>query len=191
MTERGTYDDLDGISPGRQAFDRAITNLIYRFLLFFARHWLFIFNAVLGVYAGLPFLAPFLASIGHEVPAAAIYLIYQFVCHQAPERSFFLWDHKMAYCQRDAAIYTSILAAGVGFALVRRRLRPLDWRLYLLLIAPLAVDGTLQLAALYESTWEMRTFTGILFGVATVWLLYPHIEAGMAQLRKSLDRYLT
>jgi uncharacterized membrane protein len=93
--------------------------------------------------------------------------------------------YKIALCQRDLAIYGSMLLAGLVFALVRRRYRPLDWRLMLLiaglLTVPMAVDGTTQLFGLRESVWQLRLFTGALFGVACVWLLYPYIEEGARQ----------
>jgi len=185
--------DLDGISPARRCFDVAVTRLICRFLLFLAGHWLCIFNVVIGVFAGLPFLAPYLVKQGYQVPAGAIYFFYHVIggCHQMPERSFFLWGHQMAYCQRDAAIYTSVFAMGLAYVLLRQRLNPLDWRLYLLLIAPLVVDGTLQLIGVYESLWQVRVFTGILFGVANVWFMYPRIEIVTLDSRESLRQLIS
>ena len=182
----------DDVSAFRRTLDDAIVRQINRILLFFAEHWLAIFNLGLGVISTLPFLAPYLASIGQEASAGALYFFYHVVagCHQMPERSFFLWGHKMAYCQRDAAIYSTVFLAGVGYAFVRTRLKPLAWRLYVFLIAPLVVDGTLQLIGFYESTWEARVFTGVLFGAATVWLMYPRIEIATVELRHSLRRLL-
>ena len=94
----------------------------------------------------------------------------------------------MAYCQRNTAIYTSILVGGVAFALVRRRLRRLGFRPYLLLIAPMALDGFTQLFGLRESTWQLRVLTGMLFGLATVWLVYPVLEQGFTAVRDALRR---
>ena len=95
--------------------------------------------------------------------------------------------YKIGLCQRDVGIYGAMLLAGLVFALVRRRYRPLDWRLMLLiaglLTVPMAVDGTTQLFGLRESVWQLRLFTGGLFGVACVWLLYPYIEEGARQAR--------
>ncbi len=97
--------------------------------------------------------------------------------------------YKIALCQRDLAIYGAMLLAGLAFALVRRRYRPLDWRLMLviagLLAVPMAVDGTTQLFGLRESVWQLRLLTGGLFGIACVWLLYPYIEEGARQARET------
>ncbi len=96
--------------------------------------------------------------------------------------------YKIALCQRDLAIYGAMLLAGLIFALVRRRYRPPDWRLTLvitvLLTVPMAVDGLTQLVGLRESVWQLRLLTGGLFGLAWVWLLYPYIEAGARQVHE-------
>ncbi|MGQ0601876.1 MAG: DUF2085 domain-containing protein [Anaerolineales bacterium] len=61
------------------------------------RHWLLILNVVMGLYAGLPWLAPVLMKIGWAGPANVIYLIYSTQCHQLPQRSFFLFGEKLMY----------------------------------------------------------------------------------------------
>ncbi|HEX9075030.1 MAG TPA: DUF2085 domain-containing protein, partial [Anaerolineae bacterium] len=76
--------------------------------------------------------------------------------------------------------------------LVRSRVRPLDWRIYLLLLLPMAVDGTWQLFTspqdllpflpTHESDWLLRTVTGVLFGLGSVWLIYPHVEQAMREI---------
>lgn len=98
--------------------------------------------------------------------------------------------YKMAYCQRDTAMYGSILLAGMVFGLVRHRLKPLPFVLYLVLLAPWAVDGLAQFLGFYESTWQLRTITGSLFGIATVWFAYPYLEAGMREIRRTVNEKL-
>jgi uncharacterized membrane protein len=88
--------------------------------------------------------------------------------------------YKMAYCERDAAIYSSMLAAGLVYALFRKRVRPLNLRWYLILaVLPMALDGGTQLIMLRESTPLLRTITGILFGALSVWLIYPYVQEAM------------
>lgn len=101
--------------------------------------------------------------------------------------------YKMAWCERDAAIYSSILLAGLIYAYLRPRLRPLDWRVYLVFILPMAVDGFWQLFTspvyfvtylpLHESDWLLRGITGALFGIGSAWLIYPHVQAAMEEIR--------
>jgi uncharacterized membrane protein len=161
-------------------------------------------------------------ALGYTLPARIIYTVYKPLCHQLPQRSFFLFGpqlaysletlqkllgpeklatnslassfignaalgYKMAYCQRDTAMYTSMLLAGMAFGLVRHRLRPLPFALYIVFLIPLGVDGLAQFLGFYESTWQLRTITGSLFGIATVWFAYPHLEAGMAEIRRTVN----
>jgi len=94
--------------------------------------------------------------------------------------------YKMAYCQRDAAIYTSIFLGGLIFALLRHRLKPLPWTLFFLSILPLAVDGLGQMLGFWESTPLSRLITGGLFGFSAVWLTYPYLEEGMNDVKQTL-----
>lgn len=92
--------------------------------------------------------------------------------------------YKVAIGQRNVAIYASVLLAGLTFALVRGRIRPPGFKLYLLLLVPMALDGFSQLFGLRESNWWLRTVTGALFGISSVWLVYPYLEAAMRSVRQ-------
>jgi uncharacterized membrane protein len=140
------------------------------------RHWLFALNSLTGLLAGLAILAPVLAAIGLAPMADSLYGLYSYMCHQLPERSFFVFGHKMAQCQRDTAIYVALCGAGIVFSFVRDRARPIDWRLFALATAPIALDGGTQLFGLRESNWLLRSTTGGLFGVAALWFVYPYVE---------------
>jgi uncharacterized membrane protein len=64
---------------------------------FFSRRWMLVYSLVLGLYVGLPFLAPVLMHIGWDGPGRVIYFIYSFLCHQLPQRSFFLFGPQATY----------------------------------------------------------------------------------------------
>lgn len=194
-----------------------------RAIFHFVKHWLLIFNLLLGLYVGLPVLAPALMASGAEGPARLIYTIYKPMCHQLPWRTFFLFGerfyyteaylvsqvgeeplatlwtakdfvgtsqlgYKMALCERDVAIYGAMLLGGVLFGLARKRLKPLPWLVFALFVAPMAIDGGIQLVGLYESTPLLRVLTGGLFGFGTIWLAYPYFEVGMQDVRRELYR---
>ena len=91
-----------------------------------------------------------------------------------------LIGYKVALCQRDVAIYGSVLAAGLLYGLVRDRVRPLSLKVYAILLIPIAVDGLTQMFGLRESNWWLRTVTGAIFGFASVWLAYPYVDEAMA-----------
>ena len=169
------------------------------------RHWLLVTNLAVAVFVGLPFVAPVLMATGYPDAADAIYAAYQHVCHQWAFRSYFLFGphleygralgslvgtdgmyhtvgspalgYKVAFCERDVAIYLAVLVAGIAYGRLRDRLPELGLTGYSLLILPMAIDGFTQLFGWRESTVELRTATGVLFGVASVWLIYPRIDA--------------
>ena len=174
--------------------------------------WLAMANLLVGVFIGLPLLAPVLLAYGFVDPANAIYGAYKYVCHQWAFRSYFLFGaqatypfgdlvqlvgvervyrflgspelgYKVAFCQRDVAIYATVFLAGLGYACLRPRARPLGIVAYAVLILPMAVDGFTQLFGWRESTVELRTVTGVLFGLASVWLVYPRVDAALASMR--------
>ncbi len=68
-----------------------------RGLLFFARHWLAIFNIIVFMYVSLPFAAPALMKIGAEKPARVIYAVYKPLCHQLAYRSWFVFGEQAVY----------------------------------------------------------------------------------------------
>jgi uncharacterized membrane protein len=61
------------------------------------RFWIAPLSILLGLYAGLPFLAPVFMHWGQGGAAKVIYFIYSWLCHQLPERSFFLFGSSFTY----------------------------------------------------------------------------------------------
>ncbi len=187
-----------------------------------ATHWLALVNLFWALYVGLPVLAPVAMDAGWELPAKAIYLVYRPLCHQRPDRSYFLggpqavyssdelaaagvevqplsrdignervgW--KMAFCQRDVAIYGAILVAGLAYSVLRRWRGnwTMPFRYYLVFVVPMGLDGLLQLFGLYESTWIARTLTGAFFGAGSVLFAYPYVDEGFRDVRESTGRRL-
>src|SRR5689334_321399 len=105
------------------------------------RHWLMTTNVLAWVFALLPLLAPAFMATGLTALADPIYQAYSLVCHQWAHRSFFLFGpqssytltelaawtrgtidlayigspeagYKVAFCERDLAIYLSIALTG-------------------------------------------------------------------------------
>jgi uncharacterized membrane protein len=187
-----------------------------------AKHWLALVNLFWGLYVGLPLMAPVLMDAGWTAPARVIYTIYRPACHQRPTRSYFIGGSqlilspeelaaagvdidpfsrdignetvgwKVAFCERDVAIYGSIFLAGLVYALARRWRGNwlLPFRYYLIFLVPMGIDGILQLFGFYESTWLLRTITGLLFGVGSVLLAYPYLEDGFADVRRTINSKL-
>lgn len=108
--------------------------------------------------------------------------------------------YKVAFCERDVAIYAGILLGGLLFGLARKRVKPLPlWAWVVFGVGPIALDGgsqllgELQFLSLIpqrESTPILRTLTGGLFGMMNVWLAYPYLEETMAETRAIVDAKL-
>ncbi len=64
---------------------------------FTGQRWILWISLTLGLYVGLPFLAPVFMQAGWAGGARALYFIYSFFCHQLPQRSFFLFGPKFTY----------------------------------------------------------------------------------------------
>jgi uncharacterized membrane protein len=105
------------------------------------------------------------------------------------------YGYKVALCQRDVAIYGSILLFGIIFGLSGRKIKPLPWYWWVILgMIPIGLDGGSQLPGILfntipswlierESTPLLRTITGVLFGTTTMWYMYPLIEETMQGTR--------
>ena len=198
---------------------RRITVILTRFLAWVSAHWLALANSAIGLYAGLPLLAPILMHWGLAGPAHLIYTVFKPLCHQLPERSFFLFGERMIYsyeelstrlgglvparyigspeigykaaiCERDVAIYTSMVLFGIAFGWARDRIKPLTIKQFALFVVPMAVDGFGQLFGLWTSTWLSRVITGALFGLGCVLLAYPYLHQGMTQIRQEASSVL-
>jgi len=102
--------------------------------------------------------------------------------------------YKVALCQRDIAIYASMLFFGLLFALSGRRIKSIKWYIWVIIaLVPIGFDGFSQLPGLAsslpdwlpvrESNPTLRTITGSLFGFFTAWYLFPLIEESMAETR--------
>jgi uncharacterized membrane protein len=224
--------------PPRGERQRQVVVLADRFVYWLTKHWLAVLNTLAFLYVGLPFLAPVLMRVGAVGPAMVIHTMYRPLCHQLPQRSWFLFGpqisytlpeladqagasavagaferafignealgYKVALCQRDTAIYGSILLIGLLYGLLRRRFKvpPLPWWAYLGFgILPMLLDGGYQFLsyalallwpagpiAAHETTPTLRLITGGLFGLATVWLAYPLIQETMEEFRHTLQQ---
>ena len=202
------------IAAWRVRFDRRFASTYEPLAHALALHWLALANAALAVFLGLAFVAPALMALGLAGPARSLYSAYALVCHQWAFRSFFLFGerfaypletlrplvgeqrvyefigspmlgYKVAFCERDVAIYAAMLLTGLLYARVRGRLRPPSLPVIGCLILPIALDGFTQLLGLRESTWQLRAATGALFGVAFVWLMYPQLERSSLRARRA------
>jgi uncharacterized membrane protein len=122
------------------------------------RHWLLWLNLGIGLYALLPWLSPLARLAGWETVGQLLFRLYSPpVCHQQPASSYFIGGYQVAYCERDTAIYTTLVIAGLLFGLLRRRVRRWPWWALLLSMLPIALDGVTQVVRSILPDWTVRT----------------------------------
>jgi hypothetical protein len=88
-----------------------------RVVFWLSKHWLSVFNTVILLYVGLPVLAPILMFLNAKWPATIIYTIYRPLCHQLPQRSFFLFGPQLTY---TAVELTERVGMPIGLDLATR-----------------------------------------------------------------------
>lgn len=127
------------------------------------------------------------AALVVESPAA--YLAGSFICHQRPDRSFWIHGHAMPVCARCAGLY---LAVPLGLAFVlwrgvpRRAMASLDrryawWRLALL-AAAVPTIGSVALEWLAGlSCNESRALTALPLGMAIAGLIGAVVRGDFAE----------
>jgi uncharacterized membrane protein len=95
----------------------------------------------------------------------AVYHSGDRMCHLKESRSLFINSNQMPYCARDFGIFFGF-ALGAAIATFFRV--DLRWWILVLGLAPIGLDGGIQLLTSYESTNILRILTGTLAGVVTM-----------------------
>jgi uncharacterized membrane protein len=122
-------------------------------------------------------VAPIAAASGHSDLAKGIYLAFGALCHQLPERSYFVDGHKLAVCSRCTGIYTGFAFTLLVYPLIRSlRNTVMPPRNLLFLAAiPLLIDFGLTFFGILENTHTSRLLTGALLGSVAVFYVMPGI----------------
>ena len=135
----------------------------------------------------LVFVAPVALASNHTFLAFSIYQGFRYVCHQIPERSFYIMGHPLAVCARCTGIYAGLAAGVIIYPLVRsiRRIET-PRRLWLLLaLGPMTMDFSLTFLGIWQNTHLSRFLTGALFGAVTSLYIVP----GLIDLARILGAY--
>jgi uncharacterized membrane protein len=167
---------LIGISRRRHMLDRFLVGAVGAAADALTRHWLLLMNLALALMVGGALATPLLYAVGWSRLASRLFAAYHRICGQIPSHSYFIVGHQVGLCARNLAIYSSLLGGSIVYRAVRTWLPPLSMPLWLLTLAPMALDGGTQLFGWRESTWELRTLTGVFFGLGVCWLILPRIE---------------
>lgn len=138
--------------------------------------WLFSVAVVLPVFS-LILVAPFAAAGGHSDIAGGIYGAFATLCHQLPERSYFIDGHKLAVCSRCTGVYAGFALTLLLYPSIRSLKNPFTPRPSWLLLAalPLAIDFSVNFFGFWQNTHTSRLLTGALLGSAVVFYVMPGI----------------
>ena len=148
------------------------------------RVWL-ISTAFVFAIVSLIVIAPLTAGTNAQF-ANSIYGGFAALCHQLPERSYFIAGHKLAVCSRCTGVYAGFALTLLAYPWLRP-LRSIDWPppVWLVLSAvPLAIDFGLTFLGIWENTHTSRLLTGLLLGSVSVFYVMP----GVAELSSRKDR---
>lgn len=177
------------------------------------RYWIMLFAIIYGVFVGLPFLAPVFMQAGWRGAGNAIYSLYSLLCHQLPERSFFLfgpkltyplgtiqavWQNtdnllilrrfignpemgwKVAWSDRMVSLYSSIWFFALLWWPLRRKIKPIPWWIFVLLLMPMAIDGLTHLVSDLAGIGQGFRDSNLWLSMLTSGLFSPTFYAGDA-----------
>ena len=131
--------------------------------------------ATVTILVMLVVVAPLVAASGHGELAQVVYRAYGVLCHQLPERSYFIDGHKLAVCSRCTGVYAGFAFTLLLYPLIRSlRTTTSPPRSWLLLAAvPLGIDFSLTFFGIWENTHTSRLLTGALLGSVAVFYAMP------------------
>jgi uncharacterized membrane protein len=146
---------------------------------------------ILSALAGLIVAAPLALARGHGFLAHTIYHAFSPLCHQLPERSFYVAGHAFAVCARCTGIYVGLASGVLLFPLVRSMRRTdAPARVWLLLAAaPTALDFSLGFFGIWSNTHLSRFITALLLGAVAAMFVVPGlIDLSTMSRRRFLAR---
>ncbi|MGD9590220.1 MAG: DUF2085 domain-containing protein [Pyrinomonadaceae bacterium] len=115
---------------------------------------------------------------------------FSYICHQIPERSFYLGSYPFAVCSRCFGVYSGLLAGLLSYPLFRRieDTDPLPRRWLFLSLVPIGIDWSLNIFGIWENTHFTRVVTGAILGSACAVYIVPalvEIRQNLALRRRS------
>ena len=146
---------------------------------FLMEYWAHMITIALGTLVSIAIAIPFLSYFGLDVIAKPLFYALHYVCAQIPSHSFYVFGHQLGLCERNFTIYTAMFLGSLVFVLTKKRLPGIPWWVWVLMILPMALDGTTQMFGLRESTWYLRMITGTLFGLGNVWFALPLMQKSL------------
>ncbi len=126
--------------------------------------------------------APLAQANGFAYLSFPIYNAFSYVCHQDPERSFFVAGQQFAVCTRCTGIYAGFTATMILYPLLfsPNRSQTPERKWLFLAALPLTIDFSLGFLGVWQNTHVSRFSTGAILGAAAVFFVVP----GLADLSR-------
>lgn len=136
--------------------------------------WLIVAAGSVGTIA-LILAAPLALKNGLPFLGLTLYRAFSYLCHQIPERSFFISGHPFAVCSRCFGLYAGFMTAAVFYPLMKSlRSTETPSRKWLFAAAvPMAIDFSVEFFGLGHNTHLSRFATGALLGAVAVFFVMP------------------
>jgi len=136
-----------------------------------------LFLLSVGIWCFLIIAAPLLAKTEHSLISGFIYFCFSNICHQIPERSFFLFGKQLAVCSRCTGLYFGFLIGTILYPIVFKLNRvKIPSRKYLILASiPIGIDILIRTLHIAENSFISRLISGLILGVMTVFFVVPGI----------------
>ncbi|GCE03145.1 DUF2085 domain-containing protein [Dictyobacter aurantiacus] len=148
---------------------------------FLTEYWALIITIGLGILVAIAIAIPFMSYLGLDSIAKPLFFSLHYVCAQIPSHSIYIFGHQLGLCERNFSIYTSMFLTSLVFVLSKKRMPGIPWWLWILMLLPMAWDGTTQMFGWRESDWILRVITGTLFGVGNIWFALPLMQKSLTE----------
>ncbi len=136
-----------------------------------------VFLSAIIIWCSLILVAPLLAKFEHRFSAGLIYLFFSKICHQIPERSFFIFGKQLAVCSRCTGLYFGFLLGAILYPLIYKlnRIRILSRKYLFIAVIPITIDILIRIFQIAENTFTSRLITGLILGTTTIIFVVPGI----------------
>ena len=120
---------------------------------------------------------PIAKANGFTGVSSPLYSFFSFMCHQMPDRSFYIDGEKFGVCSRCFGVYFGLFSGFVIYPLWRRidETEPIS-RIWLFLsLVPIGIDWSLGVFGIWQNTFTSRFLTGLILGAACATFIVPAV----------------
>ncbi len=137
----------------------------------------FLFLSAVATWCLMIVMTPILAHFNYKFGAGLSYFFFSKICHQIPERSFFIFGKQFAVCSRCTGLYFGFLLSTAIYPFIIKFDKNWIPETKMLIIAaiPIAIDISIRFAQIAENTFTTRLITGLILGAATPFFVLPGI----------------